>query len=149
MACLGALLYMGWVTLRFPGGDLTHHYIYVVPVVVPAVAFLFDRMERFREETVVQRVIDLAVVAVATMRMMGHLPLISGHALFLTHAIIRPGSILTRLTAAAVMLEVIYLKLLVWNDPVSPAVGVILASVAGVVCAYQDNRLTKQVMLKS
>jgi len=35
--------------------------------------------------------------------------------------------IVTRLTAAIVMLEVIYLKLIVWHDFVSPVGGIVLA----------------------
>ncbi len=148
VASAAALLYAGWVTWRFPGGSLTHHYIYVVPVVVPCVAFLFDRVERILTENIGQRTIDVTVVAAATMRMMGLLPLLSGHALFLTYAVIRPGSPLTRITAGGLMIEVIYLKLFVWHDPASPAVGVILGCLAGIVCTYQDKRLTRQLAVK-
>lgn len=152
---LGALLYALWVTWRFPGGDLSNHYIYVVPIVVPFIAFLFDRAEEIcrnhlREpgafvigmETAragsrrrprayaggdYSLVIDVLVIGISLLRMAGKVPLVSGHALFLVYAILRPGSKVTRIAAGIVMLEVIYLKFFVWHDLISPVTGTALA----------------------
>lgn len=57
-----------------------------------------------------------------------------GHALFLTYAILRPGSIVTRITAGIVMVEVIYLKYFVWHDFITSTMGIILASLAALLC---------------
>lgn len=152
---LGALLYAVWITWRFPGGDLSHHYVYVVPIVVPFVAFLFDRAQSYLRERVAlmigrqtagaggrgrpsahaggsdySLVIDALVVGVSLLRMAGKVPAVSGHALFLIYAILRPGSRVTRITAGVVMLEVIYLKFFVWHDLISPVTGTALAVAA-------------------
>jgi hypothetical protein len=135
----GALLYAVWITWRFPGGDLSNQYIYVVPIVVPFVAFLFDRAGDIRNPTALTYVVDVLVVALAMARAFGTVPFVSGHALFLTYAILRPGSLVTRITAALVMLEVIYLKLFVWHDPITPLTGIALALVAVWVVRHRDN----------
>jgi hypothetical protein len=136
---LGALLYAVWITWRFPCGDLSHHYLYVVPIVVPFVAFLFDRAEEFCRPPAhaggsdYSLVIDALVVGISLLRMAGKVPAVSGHALFLVYAILRPGSKVTRITAGVVMLEVIYLKFFVWHDLISPVTGTALAVVAALI----------------
>lgn len=69
-------------------------------------------------------------MATSILRARGYVPLVSGHALFLTYAVLRPGSPVTRITAAIVMLEVIYLKFFVWHDFVTPVGGIALALIA-------------------
>ena len=66
------------------------------------------------------------------MRIVGRVPYISGHTLFLTYAILGPASRVTRITASLVMLEVIYLKYFVWHDPVSSSTGIVLGAIAAV-----------------
>jgi hypothetical protein len=68
------------------------------------------------------------------MRVIGDVPYVSGHALFLTYAILRPGSPVTRITAGIVMVEVIYLKYFVWHDFITSTMGIILASLAASLC---------------
>jgi hypothetical protein len=125
-----ALLYALWVNLRFPGGNLTHHYIYVVPIVVPFVAFLLDRASRIHATPLLAAATDALVVFISLLRMLGHVPLISGHALFLGYALLRPGSLVTRVSAALLLVETVYLKFFVWHDPVSPTIGIALATTA-------------------
>lgn len=139
-ALLGTLGYAAWMRWRFPGGDLSRHYMYVLPIIVPFVAFLFSRAQEFRESTVLQLIVDTLVVGLSLMRMIGHVPLISGHTLFLTYAIAGPGSRLTRITAALVMLQVIYLKFFVWHDPVSPLAGIFLGLIGATIVWLQRNR---------
>ena len=125
-AGVGILIYVALVRWRFQGGDLSNHFFYTLPIIVPFVTFLFDRAERFWETGWFELVIDGVVVATSILRAMGVVPLVSGHVLFLTYAIARPGSRLTRITALIVLLQVFYLKLFVWHDPVTPATGIIL-----------------------
>ena len=125
-AALGILIYVTWARWRFPGGDLSRHYIYVLPIVVPFVAFIFDRAKHFPEGAVVELIVDSAVVVTSIMRMLGVVPFVSGHALFLTYAIARPGTRLTKITAALVMLQVIYMKFFLWHDWVTPVTGITL-----------------------
>ncbi len=126
----GALLYALWATWRFSGGALTGQYVYVVPIVVPFVAFLFDRGREIREARPIAFVMDALVVGTAMMRVIGNVPFVSGHALFLIYAVLRPGSLVTRIIAGLVMLEVIYLKFFVWHDLITPLTGAALATFA-------------------
>ena len=135
----GALLYAAWVTWRFPGANLTSQYVYVVPIVVPFVAFLFDRLGEIGDVSPVAFLVDALVVGTAMMRVVAHVPFVSGHALFLTYAIVRPGSFVTRITSAVVMLEVVYLKFFVWHDFITPITGMTLALVA----AFIVRRLSR------
>jgi hypothetical protein len=112
-AALVMLSYVAWMCWRFRGGDLSNHFMYVLPIIVPFVGFIFDRAKHFSEAVLVELILDSAVVITSIMRMIGVVPVVSGHALFLTYAMARPGSRLTKITAALVMLQVIYLEFLV------------------------------------
>lgn len=129
----GAFIYAVWASRRFSGAALTSQYVYVVPIVVPFIAFLFDRAAGIRELGPSAYLVDALVMGMAMMRVVSTLPFISGHALFLTYAIIRPGSLVTRITATLVMLEVVYLKFFVWNDWITPLTGILLGSVAALI----------------
>ena len=128
----GALSYSVWVTCRFGGQNLQSQYLYVVPIIVPFLSFLVDRCERIKRASVAGLVIDFLVVGASMMRIVGRVPYISGHTLFLTYAILGPASRVTRITASLVMLEVIYLKYFVWHDPVSSSTGIVLGAIAAV-----------------
>jgi hypothetical protein len=138
-AGLGIFLYIVWMRRQHPGGDLSQNFFYVLPIIVPFVAFVFDRARRFPRAALIELAIDSAVVVTAMMRVIGDVPFVSGHALFLTYAIRRPGSRLTRITAAIVMIQVIYLKLFVWHDVVTPLTGIIL----GLLAAFVVRRFTR------
>ncbi|MDQ2856729.1 MAG: hypothetical protein M3R68_10400 [Acidobacteriota bacterium] len=133
LSLTGGLVYATWASWRFSGDNLSGQYLYVVPIVVPFVAFLLDRLKQLRETTVVGAVVDVLVVGTAMMRVIGDVPYVSGHALFLTYAVFRPGSPVTRITAAGVMVEVIYLKFFVWHDFITPTTGVALAVIAALI----------------
>ena len=109
---------------RLPGRDLRTHFIYVLPIIVPCVAFLFDRGAQLRTAGWPEWAIDLVVITTSILRALGAIPLISGHALFLTYAIARPGSRLTKVTALMVMVQVLYMKIFVWHDSVTPFTGI-------------------------
>jgi hypothetical protein len=136
-AALAVLAYVAWMRWRLPGGDLSKHFFYVLPIIVPFVSFLFDRFEQFTELRLAEMTIDFLVVVTSIMRALGDLPFVSGHALFLVYAMARPGSRFTRLTAAIVMIQVIYLKFFVWHDLITPVTGTMLALLA----AFMVRRL--------
>ena len=132
--------YVIWMRWRFPGGDLSHNFLYVLPIIVPFVAFVFDRAKHFPHARLIELAVDSAVVITAIMRMMGDVPFVSGHALFLTYAIARPGTRLTQITSAIVMIQVIYLKIFVWHDPISPVTGITLGLLAGLIVRRSARR---------
>jgi hypothetical protein len=133
LSLAGAVAYGAWATWRFTGDTLSSQLVYVVPIVVPFVAFLFDRAKELRTASFAVLAIDALVVATSILRARGYVPLVSGHALFLTYAVLRPGSLVTRITAAVVMIEVIYLKLFVWHDFITPTAGIALALIAALI----------------
>jgi hypothetical protein len=133
LSLAGAALYAGYATLRFSGDKLSNQYLYVVPIVAPFVAFLCDRAARFHQSSVIQLVIDVLVVGTAMWRVFGNVPYISGHALFLTYALLSTNTRVAQVTAAVVLLEVIYLKLFVWHDVVTPFSGLALGAVAALI----------------
>ena len=63
-------------------------------------------------------------------RVIGDVPYISGHALFLTYTILSAYSYLGRITAIIIMIEVVYLKIFVWNDWLSLTSGILLGVIA-------------------
>jgi len=140
----GALIYAMWARVRFSGDGLVSQYVYVVPIVVPFIAFLFDRAAEICDGRRICFLVDALVIGTAMMRVVSHLPFVSGHALFLTYAILRPGSLVTRVTAAMVMVEVVYLKVFVWGDLVTPLTGTAL----GLLSAVVVRRITRTEMIE-
>ena len=112
------------ILLFTPRASWAHYLSYDVPIAVPFVLFLRERWHGRAAWHGAWRTVDLGVVAVALLRPASiHLgfgalpPFVSGHALFLTYAALATRSPLVRCTAAAVMLQVLYLKVFVWTDP--------------------------------
>jgi hypothetical protein len=132
-AAVAIALYAATVRWRVPSGDIRRHLLYVLPIIVPCVAFLFDRAARFRTEGWPERATDFAVMVAAILRALGLIPMISGHALFLTYAIARPGSWLTKISALVVMFQVLYLKYFVWGDSVTPSTGIAVGLTAALI----------------
>jgi hypothetical protein len=133
LSLIGAALYALYATLRFPSQSLWGQYFYVTPIVVPFAAFLFDRSARHRQITALPLIVDGLVVGTAMWRVIGHLPYISGHALFLTYALLSTRSRVAQATAAVVMLQVIYLKYIVWGDWITSTNGIALGILAALI----------------
>ena len=111
--------------------------MYVLPIIVPFVAFLFDRADQFRKAGLLELSLDSAVVAISILRAFGGVPLVSGHALFLIYAIARPGSRLTKITAGLVMIQVLYMKFYLWHDLITPVTGTALGLLAAAIVRRQ------------
>lgn len=138
---LGAALYAAYVTVRFPAGGRGNQYVYVVPIVVPFVAFLLDRAERLHQSSILRPAIDALVTGTAMWRALGHVPFVSGHSLFLTYCVLTARSRVARVAAAAVLLQVIYLKYVVWHDWVTSTSGIILGAAAAFVWRRHAPRI--------
>ena len=138
-AALLMFAYIGFMRWRHPGGDLSNNFMYVLPIIVPFVAFVFDRAEQFSGARLFELILDSAVVVTSIMRAIGDVPFVSGHALFLSYAIARPGRRLTKITAAAVMIQVLYLKFYVWHDLITPITGAALGLLAALIVRRQTT----------
>jgi hypothetical protein len=87
-------------------------------------------------------VIDLAIVVVALARAAGFIPLVSGHVLFLTYALVTGNSWVVRVPAALVLIHVLYLKIFLWHDLLSLGGGLCLACLAAVACRRVSRKET-------
>jgi hypothetical protein len=95
-------------------GDLRDLLVYYfAPIGVPFVAFLFDRAERWPDAP---WLIDIPLVIVSFARALVPIPFISGHALFLSYAILTTRTRVARWTAIVVLIQVAYMKIFVWHD---------------------------------
>ncbi|MBZ0288841.1 MAG: hypothetical protein K8I30_14585 [Anaerolineae bacterium] len=117
-------------------GDLRDLLVYYfAPIGVPFVAFLFERAERWPDAP---WLIDLPLVMVSFARAVYPIPFISGHALFLSYAILTTRTRVTRWTAVIVLIQVAYVKIFVWHDPTLFG-GIVLGMVAAwVVGKYRE-----------
>ena len=132
-------LYAVYATLHFRKETLAGHYVYVVPIVIPFIAFLLDRAETVRRSNIFQISLDSLVLGTAMWRVVGHVPYVSGHSLFLSYCLLSTRSRVARVTAALVLLQVAYLKYFVWHDWVTSTNGIVLGTAA----AFIWNRCKK------
>lgn len=106
LALLAAAAFAGLLVLLCPPDRLVPTLLYDVPIGVPFVLFLLERRPSR---------LDLGVIALALVRAVYALPLISGHALFLSYALGTARTWLLRAAAALVLGEVLWLKYQ-WGD---------------------------------
>ncbi|NLG49165.1 MAG: hypothetical protein GX552_03515 [Chloroflexi bacterium] len=137
VSLLATLLFAGGIVLAFEGDTEWYLLYYFVPIGVPFVAHVLERSEPWPTLTPRQRLIEKLVVGLSLLRAVCPVPLISGHALFLTYALLATSSTLVRITAGLVLLEVAYLKIFAWRDPTIIG-GVLLGIVASL--AYRRFR---------
>ena len=142
--CFGLYLLRGAIggtsSFQFPPS-----FFYVVPIIVPFVAFILARAERLDETCALRLIIDVVVVGLSVARMFTDILPVSGHSLFLTYAIFTSRSAVTVITASLVMLQVIYLKYFVWHDFVTSTAGLLLGALA----SYLLSRHFRSTMLRS
>ncbi len=60
--------------------------------------------------------LDIPIISLALLRSIFLIPLISGHALFLTYALFTARMRVTRVLAAIILLEVAWFKIFAWHD---------------------------------
>jgi len=113
---LVALIFAGFVILRFEGETRWYLLNYFTPIGIPFVTFLFDRAERYSKISLLLWGIDLSIVTLSLVRAVVLLPFISGHALFLSYSMLTMRSTLAKITALVVLVQVAYLKIFVWQD---------------------------------
>jgi hypothetical protein len=115
---LAAALVLVPVALLRPAGPGRDYLLYyVLPIGVPFVVFVLDRLEHWPRWRIGHKGLDAVVVALSVARAFTPVLPASGHALFLAYAVGTGSCWAVRLTALAVLAEVAYLKLWVWGDP--------------------------------
>jgi len=116
VSILAAAIFAFFIILLFEGDYRWFLLYYHVPIGIPFVAFLFDRAEGYARASRTSWAIDVVVLIFSLTRAFVRLPLISGHALFLTYCLLASRSSVARMAAVIVLLEVAYLKLFVTHD---------------------------------
>ena len=116
VSLLAAAIFALFIILSFDGDFRWFLLYYFTPIGIPFVAFLFDRAEQYALASRVSWAIDLVMLLLALTRAFIRIPLISGHALFLTYCLLTSRSKVARLTAIIVLLQVAYLKIFVTHD---------------------------------
>jgi hypothetical protein len=130
-ALIATLIFALFINLFFKGGPRWFYLYYFAPIGIPFVAFLFERAEHKALASKAGWGIDALIVGLALVRSVILIPIISGHALFLTYAILTSQSKITRITAILVLLEVAYLKIFMWSDATIIG-GVVVGSIAAI-----------------
>lgn len=130
-AIVAAAIFALFVYLIFEGEMRQFLLVYFVPIGVPFVCFLFDRAERRASISRAEWLIDVAVLIPALIRAFVLIPIISGHALFLSYALLTSRSGVARVTAVLILLQVAYIKIFVWQDATLFG-GVLVGCVAAV-----------------
>ncbi|MCE1253218.1 MAG: hypothetical protein LWX83_06665 [Anaerolineae bacterium] len=102
----------------FKDEQLRFYLYYFVPISIPFVCFLFERLRfyyrlpRFH----LPLLVDAVVVGLSLLRAVYELPFISGHAFFLCFALLTVKSNWARIPTLLVLCQVIYLKIFAWQD---------------------------------
>lgn len=109
---------------------------YVVPLMVPFFAFMLERVQYVRQANFFQHGVDLLVVALAAGRVVGNVPLISGHTLLLSYMLVSSRSKTVRVAAIVVLAQALYLKYYVWGDFVTSNVGLVLGCTLALIVRY-------------
>jgi hypothetical protein len=122
---------VGLYLLRYPSVratvfDPSATFQYFVPLMVPLIAFMLERVEHVREANFFQHGVDYLVFGLAVGRVVGSVPYISGHTLLLSYALLQSRSKLVRISSILVLAQTLFLKYFVWGDFVTSNVGIAL-----------------------
>jgi hypothetical protein len=133
LCSLGGATLVGLWLLRHPSVratvlDPSGTFQYFVPLMVPMIAFMFERVERAREANFFQHGFDFLVFGLAVGRVVGDVRFISGHTLLLSYALLCSKSKIVRISALLVLAQTLYLKYFLWHDFVTSNVGIGLGS---------------------
>ena len=125
-AALTGVWLLRYSSVRATVLDPSGTFQYFVPLMVPVIAFMFERVEHVREANFFQHGVDFLVFGLAVGRVVGDVPFISGHILLLSYGLLCSKSKIVRISGALVLAQTLYLKYFVWHDFVTPTVGIIL-----------------------
>lgn len=133
-ATAATILYIGWIILHHEGWREWWLIYYFAPITFPFVCFMIERINTLISTTEPRWpwLVDLPVLALSITRAFYALPFISGHAFFLSYALLTTRNTSTRISAAIVLLEVAYLKIFRWHD-ITLFGGMVAAGLSAVV----------------
>jgi hypothetical protein len=140
---LGAFASIMDIIFHLPG-EAAYVFFYFFPVFVAFFLFVFDRLQYRKDYLWPQWGIDGIVVLLSVLRMFFEIPVISGHAYFLTFAFVTIRSLSSRVFLLLVWLQVMYLKIAVLHD--ATFLGGVIAGLvsAGIWYWIEKNIIGKQ-----
>jgi hypothetical protein len=135
---------VGLYLLRYPSVratvfDPSATFQYFVPLMVPLIAFMLERVEHVREANFFQHGVDYLVFGLAVGRVVGSVPYISGHTLLLSYALLQSRSKLVRISSILVLAQTLFLKYFVWGDFVTSNVGIALGCTLAFLVAFSKK----------
>ena len=139
LSLLATGLYAAWGGARLTGEARYFHFLYLVPIMAPFVAFLLERAERLPPFKAAAFLIDAGIIGLALSRVFYPVPLVSGHVLFLTYALLTARRRVGFALAALIWLQVLTLKVVFWHDVVTPCGGVILGCVGATLFRWSQS----------
>lgn len=122
------------VTFLFDGVRRESVLVYSVPIAVPFIAFLADRILRQSRRS---WWLDVPVVLLALSRTLVLVPFISGHALFLTYSLLTTRTWLARISAFAMLAYVVWVKWLLQD------VSLLGGMLVGLIAAFLFHRFVR------
>ena len=138
-AALVGLYLLRYPTVRATVFDPSATFQYFVLLMVPLIAFMFERVEHVRAANFFQHGVDYLVFALAVGRVVGDVPYISGHTLLLSYILLQSKSKLVRISAIFVLAQTLYLKYFVWGDFVTSNVGLALGCTLALLVAFSTK----------
>ncbi|MFK7999773.1 MAG: hypothetical protein AB8H86_09255 [Polyangiales bacterium] len=128
LCAIGATASVASYFLVFRSGESLHYGLYYnTPIAAPFAAFMVQLLyPRTFAKTLP---VDLFVVGLALARAFLPMPGYSGHVLFLAYALLSRLGIV-RVLAALVLAEVLFVKLFLWSDWITPIGALLLTAVA-------------------
>ena len=138
----GALFTL-YVIYKTDGIVLSWLIWYIMPVGVVFTAFILDRVKELGHTPVQYLFLDLIVVLLSLARVVTYIPFYSGHAIFLSYTLLSARLRMVKILAMAVLLQVVYLKLVRWNDWVTLVMGVLAGSLAGY---YRISKINQELV---
>ena len=137
------LLYAFWIVFHNEGWKEWWLLYYFAPITFPFVCFLIERANALEAAPRWPWLVDLPVLALSITRAFYALPIISGHAFFLTYAVLTTRTKPARISAALVLFEVTCLKIFLWHDATLfgglAAAGISAAILAGLKRVSQNQ----------
>ena len=116
---------------------------YIMPVGVVFVAFILERLKELGHTSVQCLILDLIVVLLSLARVVTYIPFYSGHAMFLSYTLLSARLRVVKILATVVLLQVVYLKLIKWDDWITLIIGVLVGSLAGY---YRISRINQKLV---
>lgn len=134
VATLATLAFVGLMAPlnRFAGEQRFFLIYYHAPIGFAFVVFLFDRLAHYRQISAWQWFVDFFVIVLALSRTIAPLPFFSGHALFLSYALLTISMRLTKAVMIAVLLDVAIVKIF-WIRDLTLVGGLILGLAIGLI----------------